>query len=232
MQRPRLKIIRRLGTPLPGLTRKAPEEWKAYPPGAHGGSGGGKRKARPSTYRLRLEEKQKLRFNYGISESQLRRYFERAASSGGVTGEALLALLERRLDNVVFRLGLAPTVPAARQLVAHGHVRVDGARVDRPGYLTRTGETVSMGPRGRAIPDVVSAVEQGPQVRLPGYAGRPFHLDTWRDLMIGKLSLDLDRLAVESFETSRADSKPADPGDAAPLPTCLQTNCGHIQCCA
>jgi len=166
MQRPRLKIIRRLGTPLPGLTRKDADK-KPYPPGAHGN--GGKRPNRPSAYRQRLVEKQKLRFNYGISEGQLRRYFERAARSGGVTGEALLALLERRLDNVVFRLGLAPTVPAARQLVAHGHVRVDGARVDRPGYLLRTGETVSMGERGRAIPDVVTSVEQGPQVRLPGF---------------------------------------------------------------
>lgn len=166
MQRPRLKIIRRLGTPLPGLTRKEADN-KPYPPGAHGN--GGKRPSRPSAYRLRLVEKQKVRFNYGISEGQLRRYFERAARSGGVTGEALLALIERRLDNVVFRLGLAPTVPAARQLVAHGHVRVDGARVDRPGYLTSVGETVSVGLRGRAIPDVVSSVEQGPQVRLPGF---------------------------------------------------------------
>lgn len=168
MQRPRLKIIRRLGTPLPGLTRKEPE-WKTYPPGAHGND---TKRRKTSAYRAQLDEKQKLRWNYGISERQLRNYFERAVHSGGITGEALLALLERRLDNVVFRLGFAPTVPAARQLVAHGHVRVDGQKVDRAGYLTRTGQTISMGPRGQAIPDVVTSIEQGPQVRLPGYLAK------------------------------------------------------------
>jgi len=162
---PRLKRIRRLGTPLPGLTRKAPE-WKSYPPGAHGPD---PKRRRKSDYRARLDEKQKLRWNYGVSERQLRTYFEQAARSGGVTGEALLALLERRLDNVVFRLGFAPTIPAARQLVAHGHIRVNGARVDRAGFLVQPGHQVSVSERGRAISDVVEAVERGPEVRLPGY---------------------------------------------------------------
>jgi len=162
---PRLKRIRRLGTPLPGLTRKEPE-WKTYPPGAHGPD---PKRRKASAYRARLDEKQKLRWNYGVSEGQLRTYFEQAARSGGVTGEELLALLERRLDNVVFRLGFAPTIPAARQLVAHGHVRVDGGRVDRPGFLTRPGHAITLGDRARAMPDVVSAVEKGPEVRLPGY---------------------------------------------------------------
>jgi small subunit ribosomal protein S4 len=162
---PRLKKIRRLGTPLPGLTRKQPE-WKTYPPGAHGPD---PRRKRASAYRQRLEEKQKLRYNYGVSERQLRRLFDRAAHSGGVTGEELLSLLERRLDNVVFRLGFAPTIPAARQLVAHGHVRVDGQRVDRPGYEMRPGQRVALGALGRAIPDVVAAVEHGPEVALPAY---------------------------------------------------------------
>ncbi|MBB4634015.1 30S ribosomal protein S4 [Longimicrobium terrae] len=162
---PRLKRIRRLGTPLPGLTRKAPE-WKSYPPGAHGPD---PKRRRSTPYRARLDEKQKLRWNYGVSERQLRTYFEQAAHSGGVTGEELLALLERRLDNVVFRLGFAPTIPAARQLVAHGHIRVNGARVDRAGFLVKPGHSVAVGPRGRAIPDVMTAVERGPEVRLPGY---------------------------------------------------------------
>src|SRR6202008_1082847 len=122
-----------------------------------------------SEYRRRLDEKQKLRWNYGVSERQLRTYFEQAARSGGVTGEELLALLERGLDNVVFRLGFASTIPAARQLVSHGHVRVNGARVDRPGYLVRPGHTVTLSERGRAIPEVVVAVERGPEVRLPGF---------------------------------------------------------------
>ena len=129
---PRLKAIRRLGTPLPGLTRKTADK-KPYPPGQHGQGGapggrGGRRKQ--SEYGRQLLEKQKLRLNYGVSERQLRNYMAQATRQGGKTGEALLALLERRLDNVVFRLGLAPTIPAARQLVGHGHVRVDGKRVD------------------------------------------------------------------------------------------------------
>jgi small subunit ribosomal protein S4 len=92
-----------------------------------------------------------------------------ALRQGGKTGEALLALLERRLDNVVFRLGLAPTIPAARQLVAHGHIRVDGRRVDRPAFLVNVGQHVSVSDRGKEMGEVKSSVEHGPQVRLPGY---------------------------------------------------------------
>lgn len=162
---PRLKKIRRLGTPLPGLTRKEPD-WKRYPPGAHGTT---RKRGKPSDYRVRLEEKQKLRWNYGISERQLRRYFDRAAHQPGATGGNLLALLERRLDSVVFRLGLAPTIPAARQLVVHGHVQMNGRRVDRPAYQVQPGDTVRVSERGRDIPDVNTAVERGPQVRLPAF---------------------------------------------------------------
>jgi small subunit ribosomal protein S4 len=174
MHEPRLKVLRRLGTPLPGLTRKD-VRWKAYPPGAHGAD----RRRRSSNFRLRLEEKQKVRWHYGISEGQMRSAFEQAVRVPGATGEVLLALLERRLDNVVFRLGFAPTVPAARQLVVHGHVRVNGARVDRAGYRVSPGEEVTLSERGRRIPDVAEAVEHGPEVRLPGFLalnpGDPFH---------------------------------------------------------
>ena len=116
-----------------------------------------------------FKEKQKLRLNYGISERQLRRYFERAAHQGGPTGENLLSLLERRLDSVVFRLGFAPTIPAARQLVAHGHVRVNGGRVDRSGYEVAPGDGIALSERGRKIPDVIQAVEHGPEIRLPSF---------------------------------------------------------------
>ncbi|HEX8245509.1 MAG TPA: 30S ribosomal protein S4 [Longimicrobium sp.] len=166
---PRLKAVRRLGTPLPGLTRKTSDK-KPYPPGQHGPTGGGGRgRRKQSEYGRQLVEKQKLRLNYGVSERQLRNYMARAVAQGGKTGEALLTLLERRLDNVVFRLGLAATIPAARQLVAHGHVRVDGRRVDRPAMLVDVGQRITVSDRARNMPEVQTSVEHGPQVRLPGY---------------------------------------------------------------
>lgn len=164
VSRPRLKVLRRVGTPLPGLTRKE-VTWKSYAPGAHGRN----QRARKSEYRVRLEEKQKVRWHYGLSEGQLRRVFERARRASGATGEIFLALLERRLDNVVFRLGFAATIPAARQLVSHGHVRVNGRRVDRPAYTLEPGDEVMLRDRSRRIPDVVAALARGPEVRLPSY---------------------------------------------------------------
>jgi small subunit ribosomal protein S4 len=162
---PRLKIVRRLGVQLPGLTRKDGER-RPTPPGQHGTS---RVRRKKSLFRQRLEEKQKVRFNYGVTEGQMRRYMAAANALGGVTGHNFLALLERRLDNVVFRLGLAPTIPAARQLVSHGNVRVDGERVDRPSFRVKPGMTVTLGARAREFADVVASVERGPQVKLPGY---------------------------------------------------------------
>jgi hypothetical protein len=106
---PRLRVTRRLGD-LPGLTRKSAR--RAYPPGQHGQA-----RKKKSEYCVRLEEKQKLRFNYGLSEKQLRRYVQKARRAAGSTGLVLLQLLEMRLDNTVFRMGMAPTIPGARQLV-------------------------------------------------------------------------------------------------------------------
>lgn len=198
-RKPRLKVIRRLGTALPGLTRKQPE-WKTYPPGQHG-PGGKRRKA--STYRTRLEEKQKLRWNYGISERQLRRYFEVASKEAGPTGENLLALLERRLDNVVFRLGIAPTIPAARQLVAHGHVRVNGKRLDRTSYLVEIGDTVTVSDKTRNNPAVMQAVKRGPELRLPSYLALDPD-DGFTGRVIGRpartdVSLIVDEAAIVEF---------------------------------
>src|SRR5437762_3484271 len=124
--RPRLKILRRFGVQLPGLTRKDAEK-KPYPPGQHGQSKTGRRKT--SEFRRLLEEKQKVRFNYGVSENQLRRYMVLARKMPGRTGDNLLAVLERRLDNVVFRMGFAPTIPAARQPAWHRTVRARGTLV-------------------------------------------------------------------------------------------------------
>jgi small subunit ribosomal protein S4 len=198
-RKPRLKVIRRLGTALPGLTRKQPE-WKTYPPGQHG-PGGKRRKA--STYRTRLEEKQKLRWNYGISERQLRRYFEAASKEAGPTGENLLAFLERRLDNVVFRLGITPTIPAARQLVAHGHIRVNGKRLDRTSYLVQIGDTITVSDKARNNPAVMQAVKRGPELRLPSFLALDPN-DPFVGRVIGRparpdVSLIVDEAAIVEF---------------------------------
>lgn len=110
-----------------------------------------------------------MRFNYGVTERQMRRYLDVARHMPGRTGENLLLLLERRLDNTVFRLGFAPTIPAARQLVAHGHVRVGDQCVDRASYLVRAGETISLAPRARERTALRATVEDGPVLRLPGH---------------------------------------------------------------
>lgn len=166
--RPRLKIVRRLGTPLPGLTRKEPKVARA----TVAARPGTRRRPKPSAHRLRLEEKQKLRFNYGVSEGQMRRYMEAARRQPGPVGENLLSLLERRLDSVVFRLGLAPSIRAARQLVGHGHVRVDDRRVDRPGYLVTTGEVISLSAAARERQSLRARAEEGPWLAMPSHLRR------------------------------------------------------------
>jgi small subunit ribosomal protein S4 len=165
--RPRLKIIRRFGVQLPGLTRKSAEK-KPYPPGQHGQSKTGRRKT--SEFRRLLEEKQKVRFNYGVSEGQIRRYMGLARKMPGRTGDNLLSVLERRLDNVVFRMGFAPTIPAARQLVSHGNIRVNGKKLDRPSYLAESGDVIAVAPgKTRERVSLIENVERGPQLRLPSY---------------------------------------------------------------
>jgi small subunit ribosomal protein S4 len=197
---PRVRQVRRLGTALPGLTRKEPRQHKQTRPGQHGPSPA---RRKVSEYGRQLNEKQKLRLNYGVSERQLRGYLARALRMGGVTGANLLAILESRLDNVVFRLGFAPTIPAARQLIVHGHVRVDGRRVDRPAMLMHAGQTLTLSPKGRQIPDVVASVQRGPQLRLPGwlallpddrYTGRIVAPPSRADV-----PLDVDEAAVVEF---------------------------------
>lgn len=165
---PRRRIVRRLDTTLPGLTREVPGD-RAYPPGQQGTS---RRRRRPSDYALRLREKQKLRFNYGLTEGQLRNYLERASRMAGTTGANLLALLESRLDNVVFRLGLAPTIPAARQIVRHGHILVDGKRTSVPRYQVRPGQRIEARPSSRNHQLVAEGAVHGPELMLPSYLQR------------------------------------------------------------
>ena len=127
---------------------------RAYVPGQHGQ---GRKKV--SEYGTQLREKQKARRIYGILETQFRTYFEKAERMKGITGENLLVMLERRLDNVVFRLGLAESRAQARQLVRHGHFTVNGHRVDIPSYLVKTGETVQIGETRKESPLIKAKVE-------------------------------------------------------------------------
>ena len=135
----KLRITRRLGT-LPGLTQK--QSKKKDRPGQHGKGSEGKKKT--TEYGVRLEEKQKLKFNYGLTESQLYSYIKEARRRNGVTGLILLQLLEMRLDSICFSLGFAPTISSARQLVNHGHITVNGKIVDIPSFQCRINDIVSV----------------------------------------------------------------------------------------
>jgi small subunit ribosomal protein S4 len=140
---PRTKKSRRYGVALFG-PHKALER-RNYPPGVHGDKG----RRKQSEYATALGEKQKLRIMYGLLERQFRRYYEIALRRRGVTGEILLQLLETRLDNVVYRLGLANSRRAARQMVNHGHIAVNGRKVSIASYITKVGETIEV--RGNAV---------------------------------------------------------------------------------
>uniref|UniRef100_UPI0030E1FF48 ribosomal protein S4 n=1 Tax=Eremogone griffithii TaxID=1701062 RepID=UPI0030E1FF48 len=131
---PRFKKIRRLGA-LPGLTKKKPKTGSDLRAQS--------RSVKRSQYRIRLEEKQKLRFHYGITERQLLKYVHIARKAKGSTGQVLLQLLEMRLDNILFRLGMAPTIPGARQLVNHRHILVNGCIVDIPSYRCKPQDTIT-----------------------------------------------------------------------------------------
>ena len=162
----RLKVVRRFGQHLPGLTQKSAEN-RPYPPGQHGL----RRRSKPSDYRIRLEEKQKLRFNYGLNERQLRTYFKRAAAGKGDTGQNLLTALESRLDNVVFRAGFARSIPAARQLVVHGHLLINGKRMNVPSYVVQVGDVISLREKSKQHP-VVEQSFVSPVLEVPSYLSR------------------------------------------------------------
>ena len=176
---PRLRVVRRLGD-LPGLTRKAPR--KAYPPGQHGQA-----RRKRSEYAIRLEEKQKLRYNYGVTEKQLIGYVKKARRSTTSTGQALLQLLEMRLDNTVFRLGMAPTIPGARQLVNHGHVTVNGRVLDIASYQCKPGDVIAVRDRDRSR----KLVEEN--LQFPGLANIPTHLEFDKNKMMATVNGVIDR---------------------------------------
>ncbi|PDW04183.1 30S ribosomal protein S4 [Candidatus Viridilinea mediisalina] len=151
------KVSRRLGI---GITEKGNRilQKRPFPPGQHGPSA---RRRQVSDYGLQLLEKQKVKYIYGVLERQFRRIFEQAARRSGVTGEYMLSLLERRLDNVVYRLGFATTRAQARQLVAHGHIVVDGRKTNIPSYTLKVGQVIAVRPESRRRTYFKNLVDSG-----------------------------------------------------------------------
>jgi small subunit ribosomal protein S4 len=147
------KISRRLGISLSGTGKEL--EKRPYAPGQHGPN----QRKKLSEYGLQLQEKQKLRHMYGVNERQFRNLFVKAGKMSGVHGENFMILLEARLDNLVYRLGLARTRRAARQLVNHGHILVDGSRVDIPSYRVAPGQTISVREKSRNLDVIKEAIE-------------------------------------------------------------------------
>lgn len=160
----RYRIQRRLGTELPGLGKAGALERRPYPPGQNGN-----RRRKFSDFALRLEEKQKIRMNYELREEQLRRFIRKAKSGKGSNWTAkLMGLLERRLDNVVFRLGLAPSIRSARQMVSHGHVRVNGKKVDIGSIVLNVGDVVTLSNKGLQN-QIFLRAQQSPRLEVPDY---------------------------------------------------------------
>ena len=150
---PRTKIARKFSDPIFGTDKSF--EKKNYPPGMHGNN---KRRRKASEYGLQLKEKQKAKYTYGVLEKQFRNMFDKASRSKGVTGEVLLQLLESRLDNVVYRLGLSNTRAGARQLVTHSHITVNGEIVNIPSYTLKPGETVGVRERSKSLEVITDAL--------------------------------------------------------------------------
>jgi small subunit ribosomal protein S4 len=149
---PKSKIARKFGEAIYGADKVLTK--KNYPPGQHGVN----RRKKASEYGVQLREKQKAKYTYGVLEKQFRNLFDKALRSKGVTGEVLLQLLESRLDNVVFRLGIAPTRDAARQLVSHRHITVDGVVVNIPSYTIKPGQIISVRERSKSLEVISNAL--------------------------------------------------------------------------
>lgn len=155
------KISRRFGEPILGASKTL--ERKSYPPGMHGAS---KRKKTLSEFGTQLKEKQKAKYTYGLLERQFAKVYSEAARKKGVTGENLLKLLEARLDNTIYRLGISPTRRAARQLVGHKHITVNGAVVNIPSYTLKAGDTISVKESSKSS-EAIKAMIAGSSTRFP-----------------------------------------------------------------
>ena len=149
---PKSKIARKFGEPIFGPDKVLSK--KNYPPGQHGNG----RKKKSSEYGIQLREKQKAKYTYGVLEKQFRNMFDKALHSRGITGEVLLQMLECRLDNIVYRLGIAPTRAAARQLVSHRHILVDGKIVNIPSYSVKPGQLVGVREKSKSLENIGNAL--------------------------------------------------------------------------
>jgi small subunit ribosomal protein S4 len=150
---PKTKIARKFGDPIFGSDKIL--EKKNYPPGMHGNN---KRRRKQSEYGIQLKEKQKAKYTYGVLERQFANLFERAQRSKGITGEVLLQLLESRLDNVVYRLGVASTRSGARQLVSHRHITVNGDIVNIPSYILRPGDIIGVREKSKSLEAISDSI--------------------------------------------------------------------------
>ncbi len=151
---PKTKIARRFGEPIYGPDKYF--ERRKYPPGQHGRM---RKRRKVSVYGMQLNEKQKAKYIYGVLERQFRRFFKEAQRMKGKTGENLLQLLESRLDNVVYRLGIAPTRPAARQLVSHKHILVNGRLVNIPSYIVKPGDIIAVREKSKTLEVIQNSVK-------------------------------------------------------------------------
>ena len=156
---PKTKIARKFGEAIFGDDKNF--EKRNYPPGQHGNN---RRRGKKSEYAIQLAEKQKAKYTYGILERQFRNMFKRATASKGITGEVLLQLCESRLDNVVFRMGIAPSRSAARQLVSHRHILVNGEKVNIPSYQLKPGDTVGVREKSKSLQAIENSLANASHV--------------------------------------------------------------------
>ncbi|MDG4716963.1 MULTISPECIES: 30S ribosomal protein S4 [Winogradskyella] len=156
---PKTKIARKFGQAIFGDDKAF--EKRNYPPGQHGNN---RRRGKKSEYAIQLMEKQKAKYTYGILERQFRNMFKRATAAQGITGEVLLQLCESRLDNVVFRMGVAPTRSAARQLVSHRHITVNGEKVNIPSYQLKAGDVVGVREKSKSLETIQASLSNSSNV--------------------------------------------------------------------
>ncbi len=190
---PKFKLSRRLGISLSGSGK---ELKRPFPPGQHGAN----QRRKISGYGMQLQEKQKLRHMYGLNEKQFRNLFDRASKLEGKAGENFMFLLESRLDNLVFRLGWANSRAGARQLVSHGHVTVNGKKVDIASYTVQTGDKIGLRERSRSLKSIKEAIEG--RHHLPGYISFDANASEGTFLRLpdrGELSQDIDEKQIVEF---------------------------------